>query len=173
MDNWILYSLAAALSWGTYSIIARIVTSEKYFHIDPPTAAILMMAGVCCVFVFYFLAYFPHVSMPLKAASILVLCAILAYTLTLMNERPLPLSLPVVATGVLQGILWAVGMVAVYLALSTGTPVGKIATIYNLNLLITILLGFLMLHEVPSGTEQVRLLVGGGLVILGAIIVGT
>lgn len=169
MDSWILYSLTAALSWGTYSIIARIVTSEKYFHIEPQAAAILMMVGICSVFITYFLMYFPQTTISLRLASILVICAVIAYTFILMNS--LHLSLPIIATGILQGILWAVGMVAVYLALSTGTPVGKIATIYNLNLLVTILLGFLMLHEVPSGTEQVKLLIGGGLVVLGAVLV--
>lgn len=170
MDSWVIYALVTAFCWGTYSVVAHIVTSHKYFNLDPQTASLLMLIGISIVFVLYFLARFPNVSSIFKLASIVLISYLILYAILATREQGLHLSLPVMAAGVLQGLLWATGMVTLYMALSTGAPVGKIASIYNFNLLITIILGILLLKEIPLAAQQVKLVIGGSLIILGGIL---
>ena len=172
MTSWILYALATAFFWGIYSVISRVITSPKYFSLEPHMASLLMLCGASVVFVVYFLSRYPNASLLFKLASLALICAIFFYTFFAIQEQGIKFGWPLFTAGISQGLFWAAGMVSLYMALSTGVAVGKIASLYNLNLLVTILLSVMVLHELPRTSEQVKLLIGGGFIILGGIIAG-
>lgn len=76
-----------------------------------------------------------------------------------------------IGLSVLAGIVWAIGMVFALLALSNKAPVAKLNPIYNTNTLITVLIGVILLHELPSGTEKIKVIIGAILIVIGGILV--
>lgn len=72
---------------------------------------------------------------------------------------------------VLSGILWAVGMIAVIIAIANKAPVSRLAPLYNTNILIVVLIGILFLKETHSISETIRIIIGALLVIAGSILV--
>lgn len=75
--------------------------------------------------------------------------------------------------GVLKGLVWAVGSVAVVFALDRlHAPLAKLAPIYNTNALIAAALGLAVFGE-HAGLSVGRALGGGLLVVVGAALVAT
>ena len=73
--------------------------------------------------------------------------------------------------GVSTGVLWALGMVFSFLAIGTGADISRLVPIYNCNTLIAVLLGIMVLHEMPDFAGIVKLIAGSVLIVLGGIIV--
>lgn len=98
----------------------------------------------------------------------LVILAVTAGILSLRGEWARPAGLPwhswvfLVFSGIATGLSW----LCYYRALQLG-PVSKVAPIDKLSVAIVIVLGLVFLGEKPS----VPLLVGGGLIVAGAIVV--
>jgi len=75
--------------------------------------------------------------------------------------------------GILAGGLWAVGMIFSLLALKEGADVSRLAPIYNTNSLVAVVLGVLILHEIPQAASIVKVLLGAFLITLGATLVSS
>ena len=72
---------------------------------------------------------------------------------------------------VFAGMLWALGIFFVLLAIEKGAEVARLAPIYNTNTLIAFFLGIILLKEIPSGNELLKALIGAILIVIGAILV--
>jgi len=141
--TWLIYALLAALFWGTYIVISKMVTSDKYYGFSTNVASLLMLVGIGIVFVGYFLSAKP--ALPTNTNGILL--------------------------GVLTGALWAGGMIFPFLALKSGADVSRLAPIYNTNTLIAVVLGIILLHEVPQAASMIKVLLGAFLIVIGGILV--
>jgi len=58
-----------------------------------------------------------------------------------------------------------------FLAFSAGAEVAKLVPIYNTNTLIAVILGLLLLHEVPAVDERIKVIIGAILIVIGGILV--
>ena len=143
MDAWLVYGLIAALFWGSYAVVSKVVTNNNYLGFNVNAASLFMLAGIAVVFIGYFIA-----------------------------ERPtLPSNISGITLGVLAGVLWAGGMVFSFLALKSGADVSKLTPIYNTNTLVAVVLGILILHELPQAASLIKVIVGAILIVIGGILV--
>lgn len=145
MESWLLLGFFAALMWGSYVVVSKVVTSEHYFGVPASTATLLMLVGIAVVFI-GFVAW--------------------------NNDWALPRDPVILGAGVLVGILWALGMVAAMLAVRNGADVSKLNPIYNTNTLVTLMLGVLLLKELPEQSQLIKVAAGAVLIVIGAILVG-
>ena len=171
MPIWLIYGLLAAICFGTYAVISKVVTSAKYFGIQPSGASLLMLGGITIVFLLYFLLRQEMLSASLKLLGILLIAAILGYIIYASKQTGVHVSLSTLGLRLLQGILWAGGMVLVFMAFSIGAEAAKLVPIYNINTLIAVILGLLLLHEVPAPDERLKVIIGAVLIVLGGILV--
>jgi transporter family protein len=144
MKTWLIYALLSMVCWGSYIVIAKVATVEKYCALGPKWSAILMMGGVAIVMAIY-----------------------LAFS---KGTRP-TINLSSAAAGMSQGILWAMGMVFSLLAFQAGADVSRAVPIFNCNTLVAVLLGILVLKEIPDAAGIVRIAIGSVMVILGGVLV--
>jgi len=145
VETWIIYGLVAALFWGSYAVVSKMVTGTNYYNFTTNNATLLMLIGIGIVFVGYFLTAKP--SLPTNTNGILL--------------------------GILAGGLWAGGMIFSFLALRGGADVSKLTPIYNTNTLIAVILGILILHELPQQAQIVKVLLGAFLITIGAVLVSS
>ena len=171
MPMWLIYGLLASLCWGTDAVVSKVVTSEKYLGIQPSGASLLMLGGITMVFMLYFLSRQKILSVSLKSVGVLLIAVILGYMIYSLKQTGVQISLPTVGFGLLQGALWASGMVFAFLAFSVGAEAAKLVPIYNTNTLIAITLGLLLLHEVPAPDERLKVIIGALLIVVGGILV--
>jgi transporter family protein len=141
---WLIYAILAAIFWGSYIIASKVATSPKYFGINQNVAGLLMLLGIAIVFIVNFI--FGHnLKMPQNKSAIFF--------------------------GILAGILWAMGMVASLKALKIGADVSRLVPIFNTNTLIAVLLGIILLGEIPKAAAMVKVIIGAILIVLGSILV--
>lgn len=143
VDTWLVYGLMAALFWGTYIIVSKVVTGDKYFGFNTAITSSLMLVGIAIVFVGYFLYTKP--SIPTSSTGIIL--------------------------GIFVGVLWAGGMLASFLALKSGADVSKLTPLYNTNTLIAVVLGIILLHELPQAGSMIKVILGALLIVMGGILV--
>ena len=143
MPTWIIFGIIASLCWGSYIIASKVATSEKYFGINPAWAALFMLVGVAIVFIIG----------------------------AIKEGVPVPVSKPGIGFAILSGFLWGLGMYVSLKAISIGADVSKLTPLYNTNALVTVLLGIVLLHELPKAGDIVRVVIGAVLIIVGAILV--
>lgn len=72
---------------------------------------------------------------------------------------------------VLSGIIWAVGFLAIAIAISQKGAVAKLAPVYNANTIIAVFLGIIFLKEIPNASQIFRVVAGAVLIVLGAVLV--
>jgi uncharacterized membrane protein len=144
MQTWLVYGLIAALLWGGYIVVAKVATSEKYFGINSSYVSLLMLIGIAVVFI--------------------------ANTIY-EGKFELPQNTGGMAIGILAGALWALGMVVSLKAIAAGADVAKLTPIYNTNTLVAVILGIIILNELPSADNMLRVLAGAVLIVIGAILV--
>ncbi|MCX6775983.1 MAG: GRP family sugar transporter [Candidatus Micrarchaeota archaeon] len=144
METWILYGVIAALLFGTYVVVSKVVTSEKYFGLNIHAAVFLMLIGIAIVFLLYsFSGGVPKLA-----------------------NNPTTLALAILA-----GVLWAAGMIITYIALNSGADVTRLTPVYNTNTLVAVTLGIILLGELPGSTEKIKVIVGAILIVIGGILV--
>lgn len=171
MPTWLMYGLISSLFWGTYTVISKVVTSEKYLKIDSANASLLMLAGVALVFLFFFLIKAENLSLLMKGLGLVLMFALLTYIILALKDVGVILSFPVISLGILQGLLWGMGMVFTFLAFSSGAEAAKLVPIYNTNTLIAVFLGIAFLHELPAPDERIKVVTGALLIVIGSILV--
>lgn len=146
MENWLVLGLLASLCFGTYAVIAKVVTSQNYFGLSSNSASLLMLVGIAIVFGAYF---------------------IMGGKIEFSLDKPVPLAL-----GIVVGVLWASGMVFSFIATSQGADVSKLVPIYNTNTLVAVVLGLILLKEAPADAVGWLKVVGGAiLIVLGGIVI--
>ena len=69
------------------------------------------------------------------------------------------------------GIIWAIGMIVVAVAITQKADISRLAPIFNTNTLITVLLGIIFLNEIPDASQMIRVVGGAVLIVIGAILV--
>jgi transporter family protein len=144
MKTWLVYSLLAMVCWGCYIVVAKVATSDKYCGLGPRWSALLMVCGI--IFVIGMYAAF--------------------------SKGPKPVITAFSATaGVSQGVLWALGMVFSLLAISAGGDISRLVPIFNCNTLIAVLLGIMVLQEIPDFAGMVKIIIGSLLIVAGGILV--
>jgi uncharacterized membrane protein len=144
MKTWLVYALLAMVCWGSYIVVAKVATVEKYCALGPKWSAILMMGGIIVVMVIY---------------------------LSLSKGVKPALTLPSTIAGMSQGVLWAMGMVFSLLAFQAGADVSRVVPIFNCNTLVAVLLGIMVLKEIPDTAGIVRIAIGSVMIILGGVLV--
>jgi uncharacterized membrane protein len=144
MKMWLVFALLSMVCWGSYIVVAKVTTSAKYCGLGPRWAMILMFVGIIAVFGIY----------------------------TAMSKEAKPaITTGAAAAGISTGVLWALGMIFSFLAFRTGADVSRLVPIYNCNTLIAVLLGIMVLHEMPNFAGVVKLLIGSVLIVLGGVLV--
>jgi uncharacterized membrane protein len=144
MKTWMVFSLLAMVCWGCYIVVAKVATSDKYCGLGPRWSAMLMVCGIIFVIGMY----------------------------VAFSKGPKPEITALGATaGISQGVLWALGMVFSLLAISAGGDISRLVPIFNCNTLIAVLLGIMVLREIPDLAGVVKIIIGSLLIVVGGIIV--
>jgi len=169
---WLIFGLAAAFCYASNAICNKVVTSEKYLGIGVLPAALLMLVGICLTFLAYFLLTQENLSVWAKVGGTVLAVFITAYLLYIvfieLKVGPAPL---VIGLGLLQGIFWGVGMIVTFLAWQTGVDAARLVPIYNMNTLMAVFIGLIILQEVPVATARIKVVAGAILVVIGGILV--
>ena len=144
MDNWILLGLLAAVAFGISTLLNKVASGSTYFGLEPRTAALFVGIGILMTFAIYFLVN---------------------------GGFAMPANNLAVGTAVAAGVFWAVGTLLVLMAFAGGADAARITPIFNMNTLVVVGLGIVLLHEVPQQPQMLRVIGGAILVIIGGILV--
>jgi uncharacterized membrane protein len=142
MPTWIIFGIIASLCWGAYAVVSKVAISEKYFGINSAWAALFMLIGIAIVFIFN----------------------------VIKEGVPMPTSKGGISFAIFAGFIWALGIYFSLKAISIGADVSKLTPLYNTNTLIAVLLGILLLHELPKAADAIRVIIGAILIVVGAIL---
>jgi len=144
MQTWLIYGILTSIFWGCYILASKVATSEKYFGLKSSHVSLLMLIGIA-----------------------IVVTANLIYE----GKSPFPKSKLGIGFAVLAGILWALGITFSLKALNAGADVSKLTPIYNTNTLIAVILGIILLKEIPAANQMIKVVLGAICIVIGAILV--
>jgi uncharacterized membrane protein len=147
MESWILYGLIAAVFLGASGVVMKLASGSGHYNLNAHTGAILVLVGVAAVFIPYYL-YENNLRLGFSA-----------------NHNAIVLA-------VFSGMLWAAASIALYKGFNAGADASKIIPLMNTSALVAVILGFLLLHEIPAHGEAWRVVVGACMVVLGASLLG-
>ncbi|MFC2154812.1 EamA family transporter [Candidatus Altiarchaeota archaeon] len=145
MDSWIILGLGAAILFGFSAVAARIATGHDYFGIPPSVLGILTLLGITFVFIPYLIAT--------------------------QQRGEVTYSPRLVAIGLAVGVFWAAATILQFTALKQGADISRLAPLYNMNTLVAVVLGIILLGELPEKAHAIRVLTGAALIVLGGILV--
>jgi uncharacterized membrane protein len=140
----LIYAILATVCWGSYIVVAKVASSEKYCGMPARWTTLLMGVGIIAAFACYWFS---------------------------SDKVPFHMNVPSVAAGVGAGLLWALGMVFALLALRGGADVARLVPLYNANTFVALLLAVVLLREVPGAKDMVRVGLGSVLVVAGGLLV--
>ena len=72
---------------------------------------------------------------------------------------------------VFAGVTWAIGMIAIAIAISQKGNIAQLAPIYNTNTIIAVILGIILLKEIPDMSQIIRIVIGAVMIVIGAVLV--
>jgi uncharacterized membrane protein len=171
MPTWLLYGLVSSVFWGTYAVISKIVTSEKYLKIQSTNASLLMLIGIILVFFLFFLIKTQNLSSLMRIFGFVLMGIVITYIILALKQTGVNVTPAVLILGSLSGALWAGGMIFTFFAFSAGAEAAKLVPIYNTNTLIAVFLGIAMLHELPAPDVRIKVITGAVLIVIGSILV--
>ena len=145
MENWLLFGLLAALCYGANAIFAKVATSSKYFAVGQAVFMLLMLLGIGIVFI--------------------------ANAIVTKGDFTLPSNPLALGACVAAGILWGLGMMFTTWALVGGADISRLTPIYNTNTLVAVILGILVLGELPSSPDKLKVITGALLIVIGSVLV--
>lgn len=146
MEDWLILGIIASLCFGVSGIVGKLVLSKEHFGVPLGLATVLSIIGIAIVFTMFYLLV-PKAGGVTSIEPVHIMAAITI------------------------GLFWATGQVAIYYALAQGADVSRITPIFNTNTLVAVFLAILLLHELPSASDAVRVLVGAVMIVAGAILV--
>ncbi len=138
------YAILATLCWGSYIVVAKVASSDKYCNLPPRWTTLLMGVGIIAAFAWYWLS---------------------------TDTVPFRLNLPSVAAGVGAGLLWALGMLFALLALRGGADVARLVPLYNANTFVALVLAVVLLREIPAARDLLRVGLGSVFIVIGGLLV--
>jgi uncharacterized membrane protein len=166
-----MYGLVSSVFWGTYAVISKIVTSEKYLKVQSTNASLLMFVGIMLVFFVFFLTKTSDLSNLMRIGGFALIALVITYVVFALKQTGVVITPSVLILGSLSGALWAAGMIFTFFAFSAGAEAAKLVPIYNTNTLIAVFLGIAMLHELPAPDERIKVVTGAVLIVVGSILV--
>jgi len=143
MEEWIIYGLLTALLMGIFPVFFKVLANPRYLGVSTQTIAILTWVGSGIVFVGYFL----------------------------YSGEPLPKNNTAIIVGLLTGVILGLSLLFRIIAIGFGADVAKFVPLYNTNALVAVILGIIILHELPESSEAIRVVVGAIFIIMGGILV--
>ena len=146
METWMLYGLLAAVFLGTSAIVMKLATGPEHYNLDVHTGAMLVLIGAAIVFIPYYLFESK-------------------FQLTLPNAQT------AILLAILSGALWAMASLFLYKGFNIGADASKIIPLMNTSALVAVLLGVILLHELPTHGEAWRVVTGAVLMVIGAFLV--
>jgi uncharacterized membrane protein len=146
MEEWLTLGLIAAVAYSISGLATKVALDKKYMGLEATSVALLTMVGVVLGFSAFYLIF--------------------------TGAKVPQMSLSAAAVGVSVGVFWALGSIMVYYGLLKGADVSRMAPIYNMNTLLVVLGGILVLHELPDKSATARVIIGAVLIVVGGILVG-
>ena len=138
-------------SWIFYGIIAAICFGVNTIifkiamqrgNLNPAYASFIFGIGILITFVFYYFTK-PNLQFEWKSTTL----------------------------AVAAGMIWAIGFLAIAIAISQKGEVAKLAPLYNANTIIAVILGIILLKEVPDMSQMIRVIIGAVMIVIGAVLV--
>ena len=108
---------------------------------------------------------------PYYGSFVFALGVVFVFGILLMFKPSNDFELKTTSLIFIAGTIWAIGFLAIALALSKGFAISKLAPIYNTNTIIAVLLGIFLLKEIPNSTQVFKIIGGAILIVAGAILV--
>lgn len=170
MQTWLWYGIFAALFWGANAVVNKVLTSDKYFKVGVGVAGLLMVVGILAVILAYFLIQQKDLSIFIKVFGIFIVVILAVYVVFVMKKTGSVVSFPIIALGILQGLLWGSGMVLTFLAFQSGADASRLVPIYNSNTIVAVLLSILFLGELPLIGDKIKVFIGALLVVIGGVL---
>ena len=146
METLVVIGILTAFAFGISTVLNKVASSPSYFGIEPRAAGLFVGIGIAATFALYFL---------------------------LSGGLSMPSNNIAVGTALAAGVFWAVGTLLVLAAFAGGADASKLAPIFNMNTLVVVGLGIVLLHELPSQPQMLRVVGGAVLIVLGGILVST
>jgi uncharacterized membrane protein len=147
MENWILMGLLAAVGFGLCSILQKMALANGSGADEWKAVAVMVGVGILATFIIYSALQGNGLQMP-------------------SNNKVLML-------GVAAGIFWGLATLAVLAAFAGGADASRITPIFNMNTLVVVALAIVLLGELPTQAEMVRVVAGAVLIVIGGILVST
>jgi len=145
IDKWIIFSLITCIAWGIYLLISKVIVSKNYFGVNSAVASLLFLVGFGIVIFSY---YFSEKRFEVPS-----------------------LTIPQLSLTIIAGSLFALGVVFVFKALAVGGDASRVRAIVNTNTLVTLVLAIILLKELPSHPEMLKVSIGAILIVIGAFLV--
>ncbi|MFH1470801.1 MAG: GRP family sugar transporter [Candidatus Micrarchaeota archaeon] len=147
MESWMVYGILTAVFLGVSSILLKVAGGPSNYNLPPHAVALFVLLGAAIVFVPYFLVD---------------------------NKFQVSINYPqaAIVTAVISGILWALASVFLYKGFSEGADASKIVPLMNTSALVAVIIGVLLLHEMPNPSETWKMAVGACMIVLGASLLG-
>ncbi|MCX6639426.1 MAG: GRP family sugar transporter [bacterium] len=144
MERWLFLAFMAALFWGGNAVLVKLAVGKEYYGLEPSRANFFVGLGVLTTM----LIYDRMTPVPFYSAK-----------------------MPVYALSFLVGIVWALGNIFAFRSIEAGGKMSQVVPIYNTNTLIAVFLVIVLLKEVPTGADLIRVIAGAILITVGAILV--
>ena len=141
VESWIFYGLFASLFFGINAVVYKVAAVNG--GLNPYYAGVFYAAGI---FITVLVAYLLKFSAPTT------------------NYKWLGLAL-------IAGVIWGLGFIMTAVAISNHADISRLAPLYNTNTLIAVILGVVLLKEIPSAASVWRVVLGAVLVVAGSILV--
>jgi uncharacterized membrane protein len=142
-QQWIAYGLIASFSWSGYAILSKIVAAAKSPVNDPFLTSVEQSLGILVV-----------------ATIVLIL----------RRKKLGPLTKSGLVFSASSGVLWGLGSIGLLIAINRyAASISNLVPIYNTNTLVAVILGMVVLHEVPA--RRFYVLLGALAIVVGGILV--
>ncbi len=141
VESWVFYGLFASLFFGLNVIVYKIAAVNG--GLNPFYAGVFFAAGI-------------------------FITALVAY---LLKFSPPTTDFKWLGLALIAGVIWGIGFVLTAVAISNHADVAKLAPLYNTNTLVAVLLGVILLKEIPSAASVWRVILGAVLVVAGSVLV--
>ena len=132
-----------------------------------------LIASLCFAVqtVIYKVAFQKGTSTPYYASFIFAVGIILTFAVFMLFKPDFQFQWKSSSWLLVSGIIWAIGFLAVAVAIAEKADVARLAPIYNTNTLLAVLMGIIFLKEIPDTSQMFRVISGAVLIVIGSILV--
>ena len=132
-----------------------------------------LVASLCFAVqtVLYKFAFQKGSSTPYYASFIFAIGIIVTFAVFMLFNQEFKFEWKSGSLLLVSGIIWAVGFLAVAIAIAQKADIARLAPIYNTNTLLAVILGIIFLKELPDKSQMFRVISGAVLIVIGSILV--